>query len=154
MSFLVDFGLHNPKEYDAYVAMMRAVAPYAQERGLAISMKLHSPLGSADTILDEFVAIHKAIDHPAFGLCMDPGNIIYFTAPQNQPDVADPRHRLPTEGLEAVAHRFNTMIIKDCVIGPTAGEAEHPERSENSPGTPDVIINPGEGLVDFHAVLR
>ena len=50
--------------------MMRAVAPYAQDKGMAISMKLHSPLGSADTILDEFVSIHKAIDHPAFGLCM------------------------------------------------------------------------------------
>ena len=62
--------MHDPAEYDGYVAMMRAVAPYAQEKGLAISMKLHSPLGSADTILDEFVAIHKAVDHPAFGLCM------------------------------------------------------------------------------------
>ena len=63
-------AVHDPAEYDGYVAMMRAVAPYAQEKGLAISMKLHSPLGSADTILDEFVAIHKAVDHPAFGLCM------------------------------------------------------------------------------------
>jgi hypothetical protein len=42
---------------------------------------------------------------------MDPGNIVYFTAPKNQPGVADPRHRLPTEGLEAVAHRFNTMCV-------------------------------------------
>eukprot|EP01051_Picozoa_sp_SAG22_P000417 SAG22_NODE_11_length_35583_cov_107.128790_17_plen_47_part_00 len=46
------------------------------------------------------------------------------------------------------------MIIKDCVIGPTPGEPEHPERSANPAGTPDVIVNPGTGLVDFQAVLR
>jgi hypothetical protein len=68
VSFLIDFGLHDPKEYDGYVALMRVVAPYAQGHGMAISMKLHSPLGSADTILDAVVAIHKAIDHAAFGL--------------------------------------------------------------------------------------
>ena len=155
VSFLIDFGLHDPEEYDGYVALMRTVAPYAQAKGLAISMKLHATLNcSPSTILDRFVAIHEAIDHPAFGLCMDPGNIIYFTAPKNQPEGADSQHRLPTEGLVEVAHRFNTMIIKDCVIGPTPGEVEEPERSANPVGTPDVIINPGTGLVDFHAVLK
>ena len=48
---------------------------------------------------------------------------------------------------------FNSMVVKDCVIGPTPGEAAHPDRSENPKGTPDVMVQPGEGLVDFPAVL-
>ena len=32
VSFLIDFGLHDPEEYDGYVALMREVAPYAQVR--------------------------------------------------------------------------------------------------------------------------
>lgn len=138
-----------------------------------------TPQSCGSQLLDNaayHVHVVVQVDHPAFGLCMDPGNIIYFTAPSNQPSVQDAQHRLPTEGLEAVAHRFNTMVIKvsnipvhettcrprssarcgimdqtlatsnsktillnlnnqDCVIGPTPGEAEHPERSSNPPGS-------------------
>ena len=148
VSYLIDFGLHGDDSFDDYVAMMRAVAPYAQERGVAISMKLHSD-GDADKILDNLVAIYDAVDHPAFGLCMDPGNIIFYSAPRE----TDKRYRLPTEGLAEAAHCFNSMIIKDCVIGPTPGEAAHPARSSNPKGTPDVMVQPGEGLVDFERVL-
>ena len=58
-----DFGLHGDDSFDDYCAMMRSVAPYAQEQGVEISMKLHSD-GDAEKILDNLVAIYDAIDHP------------------------------------------------------------------------------------------
>ena len=69
---------------------------------------------------------------------MDPGNIVFYTAPREE--WATKRYRLPTEGLAEVAHCFNSMIIKDCVVGPTPGEAAHSERSSNPRGTPDVMV--------------
>jgi hypothetical protein len=55
--------LHGDDSFDDYCAMMRSVAPYAQEQGVEISMKLHSD-GDAEKILDNLVAIYDAIDHP------------------------------------------------------------------------------------------
>ena len=140
---LIDFGLHGDDSAEAYVAMMRAVAPYAARRGLAISMKLHDSLAGPEAILDGQVAIFEAIGHPAFGLCMDPGNIIYYTAASNGFD-----YRLPTEGLAEVAHCFNTMIVKDCVVDEAGapnvqhgGAPNPPERD----GKPNVMVQPGEG---------
>ena len=182
-----DFGLHGDDSAAKYIAMMRDVAPYAEQRGLAISMKLHDSLAGPDAILDGQVAIFDAIGHPAFGLCMDPGNIICeqseyirdpipslwpspclpwrsalgsvslfwpadYTAASNGFD-----YRLPTTGLAEVAHCFNTMIVKDCAVD-RAGEPNAQRGGELSPperdGKPNVMVQPGEGLVDFDAVLR
>ena len=48
------------------------LAPYAEAHGLGISMKPH---GTCLTNSD-LLAVHAAVGHPAFGICMDPGNIL------------------------------------------------------------------------------
>ena len=59
--------------------------------------------------------IYEAIDHPSFGLCMDPGNVIFYTAEATVVGNLD-GHRLPTDTLSDIAHCFNTLIVKDCVV--------------------------------------
>ncbi len=65
---------------------------------------------------------------PAFGICYDPGNIIYYTRGKERPETH----------VSEVAPLVTTGIIKDCVL-----------RDD----IPDVMITPGEGLVGFDAVL-
>ena len=48
------------------------------------------------------------MDWQRFWICLDPGNIIYYS---------DGR-RLPTEGLARLAPAVNCIIFKDCVIEP------------------------------------
>ena len=48
------------------------LAPYAEAHGLGISMKPH---GTCLTNSD-LLAVHAAVGHDAFGICMDPGNIL------------------------------------------------------------------------------
>ena len=48
------------------------LAPYAEAHGLGISMKPH---GTCLTNSD-LLAVHAAVGHAAFGICMDPGNIL------------------------------------------------------------------------------
>jgi sugar phosphate isomerase/epimerase len=68
------------------------------------------------------------VSHSAFGICYDPGNIIYYTKGELRPET----------DIDAVASRVTTVIVKDCVV-------QH--------GTPDVRVTPGEGLVDFKRVM-
>lgn len=142
VQYIIDFGLHGDDSAEAYVELMREVAPYAAEKDMHISMKLHDvPKDISAPVLGPLTAIHDAINHPNFGLCMDPGNVIYYTAAASKAKGGEGlgSYRLPTEGLAAQAHRFNTFIIKDAIV--EAG------------GMPDVMVQPGEGLVDFAVVL-
>ena len=124
-SWILDLGSNDETRYDAYVELMRRCAPYADEAGLGISMKPH---GGITLTVEHLLATTQAVDHPAFGICFDPGNIIYYT-------VGD---RRPEADVEKVAARVTTFIVKDCAID---GDK------------PDVMITPGAGLVDFPLVL-
>jgi sugar phosphate isomerase/epimerase len=108
-----------------YLAVMRQVAPYAKEAGIGISLKPH---GGITLTTADLIAIHAEVDHPAFGICYDPGNLIYYTKGKERPEMH----------VAEVAPLVTTGIIKDCVL---------------RDGKPDVMITPGEGLVDFPAVL-
>jgi len=118
---LIDFGLHGDDSMEKYVAMMRAVAPYAQEKGLSISMKLHSD-GDPETILDGLAAIYTGIDHEAFGLCMDPGNIIYYTAPRETDNRFRPSPLRPAPCLPC-AHHLEGRCCRAADGGPGGGGA-------------------------------
>ena len=77
---------------------------------------------------DNLIAAHDRVGHSAFGICFDPGNIIYYTKGTARPET----------DVARVAPLVTTAIIKDCLL---------------RDGKPDVLITPGEGLVDFDAVL-
>ncbi len=124
--WLLDLGTGKEALYEVYFELMRQVAPYAQEAGVHITMKPHGGISLTTEHLLEAV---RRVDHPAFAISYDPGNIIYYTAGERHPgdDIAD------------IAPRVSTLIVKDCVV---------------EGGKPDVMVTPGRGLVDFALVWR
>ena len=131
--WLIDFG-PGVGEEAAYIQMMRAVAPDAAACGIGISMKLHHPFDSGKSAFDELVRVHDAVSHPAFGLCLDPGNLAWFPYYQSlEAAGGQPPHKLPAAALTAAAHRFTTVIVKDCVVNPA----------------PNPMTQPGQGVVDL-----
>ena len=104
---------------------MRAAAPHAQQAGVHITMKPH---GGISLTAEDLLAANAKVGHPSFAVCFDPGNIIYYTQGERRPetDVAE------------VAPVVSTAIVKDCTV---------------AEGKADVMVTPGDGLVDFHRVL-
>ncbi len=86
------------------------------------------PHGGISLTVDDLIEAQKEVAHAAFGICYNPGNIIYYTKGNLRPEPF----------VEAIASKTTTFIIKDCVV-------------EN--GVPDVMVTPGDGLVDFDAVI-
>lgn len=124
-TWLLDCGTSNEAHFDDYFELMRQAAPHADEVGVKITMKPH---GGISLTVPHLLAARDNVDHPAFGICFDPGNIIYYTKGDLRPetDVAE------------VAPVVTTGIIKDCTV---------------IDGVPDVMVTPGDGLVNFHSVL-
>jgi sugar phosphate isomerase/epimerase len=123
--WLLDTGISQRELLDDYCAMMRQAAPHAEQAGMHITLKPH---GGITQTTHDLIEIYRRVDHPAFGISYDPGNILYYSRGEEQ----------PTTHLSEVAPLVTTAIIKDCTI---------------VDGVPDVMVTPGEGLVDFRAVL-
>ena len=123
--WLLDCGTANETRYGDYYELMRHAAPHAAQAGVHIALKPH---GGITLTIEDLVKADREVNHPAFGICYDPGNIIYYTNGELRPET----------NIDAVAPRVTTMIVKDCAV-------------QN--GAPDVMVNPGEGLVDFKRVV-
>jgi len=123
--WLLDCGTSKEELYVVYLSVMRRVAPHAQAAGITITLKPH---GGITLTTADLIDVYKQVDHPGFGLCYDPGNIIYYTRGKERPETH----------VAEIAPLISAGIIKDCVL---------------NDGTPDVLVTPGEGLVDFSAVL-
>jgi sugar phosphate isomerase/epimerase len=124
-AWLLDLGTGHTDLRQDYVTLMRRVAPYAAQAGIGISLKPH---GGITLTTADLTTLHQEVDHPAFGICYDPGNILYYTRGAERPEMH----------VAEVAPRVTTFIVKDCAL---------------QEGKPDVMITPGEGLVDFPALL-
>jgi sugar phosphate isomerase/epimerase len=124
-TWLLECGTSREELYPDYVAVMRRVAPYAQAAGITITLKPH---GGITLTTADLIDVYRRVDHPGFGLCYDPGNIIFYSLGEERPETH----------VAEVAPLVATGIIKDCVL---------------NDGVPDVMVTPGEGLVDFHAIL-
>ena len=123
--YLLDCGTSKEEYYDDYFELMRQAAPHAEQVGVNLTMKPH---GGLSLTAEDLLAAYDKVSHPAFAICFDPGNIIYYTLGDRRP-----------EGDAAeVAAKVSTGIIKDCTV-------------EN--GKADVMVTPGDGLVDFYTVL-
>ena len=123
--WLLNGGTEKPEQYETYETIMRETAPYAAEKGIEIVLKPHGGIGLTGK---DLARVAQSVGSPAFKICYDPGNIIYYTKGEVRPetDVAD------------VAEHVTVCIIKDCIV---------------QDGKPDVWILPGEGWVDFAQVL-
>ena len=124
-TWLLDGGTEDESLFEDYYELMRRVARHAREAGVKITMKPHGGIGLTP---QDLMRAYRAVGHPSFGICYDPGNIIYYTKGQVRPE----------KGIRQIAPMVTTGIIKDCVV---------------TDGVPDVMVTPGEGLVDFPKVL-
>ncbi|MCK5805821.1 MAG: sugar phosphate isomerase/epimerase [Lentisphaeria bacterium] len=124
-TWLLDCGTSNEAAFDKYLELMKQAASHAQDAGVRITMKPH---GGISLTAKQLQDAHRRVDHPAFTICYDPGNILYYTKGE----------RTPEEDVAGVAPIVASVIIKDCAI---------------SDGKPDVQVTPGDGLVDFPVVL-
>ena len=124
-AWLQDVGISREELFDDYFDLMQEAAPYAESTGVGIALKPH---GGISLTAQDLITAYQRVNHPAFGICYDPANIIYYTEGERRPE----------PDVSKVAPLVTTAIIKDCVV---------------RNGTPDVMITPGEGLVDFQAVL-
>ncbi len=123
--WLLDCGISNEEHYGKFFELMRQASPHAEACGVCITLKPH---GGITLTVDDLIEAHHEVNHPAFGICYDPGNIIYYTKGELRPEPF----------VEELASIISTFIIKDCVV---------------EDGTPDVMVTPGEGLVDFDTVI-
>lgn len=123
--WLLDCGTSKEELYDKYYELMSRAAPHAQEAGVNITLKPH---GGITLTVQGLVDAYERVNNPAFGICYDPGNIIFYTKGEMRPET----------DLDKVTPMVTTGIIKDCVL---------------EDGKPDVMVTPGEGLVDFDTVL-
>jgi len=124
-SWILDTGTAREEHYDAYYALLQRAAAYAAGAGVQITLKPH---GGITLTTADLIAAYERVNHPAFGICYDPGNIIYYTKGAERPET----------NVAQVAPLVTTGIIKDCIV---------------RDGVPDVAITPGEGWVDFERVL-
>ena len=122
---LLDCGTEQCDDLEAYCALMRRVAPHAAAAGILITLKPH---GGITLTAEDMLDVHRRVGHPAFGLCYDPGNILYYTKGERRPE-AD---------VVRVAPHVNTAIVKDCRI---------------ADGVPSVAVTAGDGQVNFPAVM-
>ena len=74
-AWLLDCGTSQEAHYEAFIELMRRASPHAASKGVKITMKPH---GGISLTAEHLIAAHEKVNHPAFGICFDPGNIIYY----------------------------------------------------------------------------
>jgi sugar phosphate isomerase/epimerase len=122
---LLEMGQSKPEYFGKYFDVMRQAAPYAESQGITIALKPH---GGLSTTGDDCLRAVQEVDHPAYRLCFDPGNLLYYAGQR-------PEAELP---------KLAPYVVAMCVKDETGGSG--PGRS--------VDVTPGDGDVDFPAVFR
>ncbi len=117
-------GVGRRELYDAYYGAIADCCDHAQAKGVELSLKPHGGLNATGP---ECRAAVEKVNHPNFRIWYDPGNIFYYSEGRLDP-VAD---------APSVAGLVTGMCVKD--YDPAA-----PSR---------VLVTPGDGRVDFRAVL-
>jgi sugar phosphate isomerase/epimerase len=124
-TWILELGTSKEEYYADYPELMRQAAPHAQEAGVGISLKPH---GGISLTARELIELHGKVNHPAFSISYDPGNIIHYTKGEVRPE----------SEVGEIASRTSTMIVKDCAL---------------EDGQPNVMVTAGDGLVEFYTVL-
>jgi sugar phosphate isomerase/epimerase len=129
VEFALTFGEDKPERYDTYFKVMADAAAFAQERGIKLVLKPH---GGGSGAADEIVTAIKKVGHPNFKIWYDAGNIIYYTGKD------------PVAELEPILPHVTGFCAKDCAVGVDAAGNRKP----------DVMIQFGDGKVDFAAIFK
>lgn len=125
-SMLLDFGCENADLLPDYIALMQAIEPMARAASITICIKPH---GGISTQPLHLIALKQILTSDVFMLSFDPGNLLYYSKGQIQPE----------DYIDALARYCANFIVKDYLLTPTG---------------PSVAITPGEGEVDFPSLIR
>ena len=122
VSYLVLLGTEQESLFDRWFEAVGQCLDHAREHGMMLVLKPHDGIGR---LAEDMLRAVERLRHPAFGICYDPGNILYYTGLR------------PENDLPKVVEHVRAMCIKDETGG------KHGE----------VMITPGTGDVDFPRVL-
>ncbi len=130
-------GMGREDQYMHVTKVLSDAAAFAKERGIQLAIKHHHGLNNTS---GELVGWVRQVDHPNFGIFLDPGNVIYYTGKD------------PVAQLEIVGRYLIGLVAKDCA-GPhfLEREAGAPPfgSSVPDPRGDEVMIQFGTGKVDF-----
>lgn len=116
-------GTADESMMEGYYKAIAAVCDEAAEKQVALVLKPHGGLNATGPQCREIIG---KINHPAFRLWYDPGNILYYSE-----GAID-----PLDDVESVAGLVTGMCVKDFA----------PPR--------DVAVNPGTGRVNFPELMK
>jgi len=115
-------GTTRPEQVDAYYDAVGQCCDAAREAGVTLMVKPHGGTNSTGAQCRRLV---ERVNHPAFRLCYDPGNIFYYSDGRLD----------PAEDAAAVDGLVVAMCVKDFL-------------------PPKIVdVTPGDGRVDFARVL-
>jgi sugar phosphate isomerase/epimerase len=100
LSFLLTFGVDQPKHYEDFYRLMANAAAEAEKRGIQIALKPH---GGGSGASEEILRCLDKVAHPNFKIWYDAGNIIYYTGKD------------PVAELEPIARHVTGFCAKDCL---------------------------------------
>lgn len=139
--YALNLGVEQEERWVDWCKVLSEAAAYGKERGVKVVVKHHHGLNN--TSLD-LLAWIKQVNHPNFGVFVDPGNIVYYTGKD------------PVKQIELIGPHVSGVVAKDC-------NAPHfMEREVSAPpiapavagaGNPEVMIQFGTGKVDFAALF-
>ena len=124
--WILELGTGREEFYPIYPEVMRRAAAHAATLGIGISLKPH---GGISLTARELIALCQQVDHPAFAVSYDPGNIIHYTRGAVRPEAE----------VDQIAAYASTAIVKDCAL--------------DADDNPNVQTTAGDGQVDFQRVL-
>jgi sugar phosphate isomerase/epimerase len=140
--YVLNLGIEDEARWLDWCTVLREAAAFGQERGVKVVVKHHHGLNN--TSLD-LLAWTKQINHPNFGIFVDPGNIVYYTGKDAVKQTA------------LIASHVSGVVAKDCTaprfMEREAGAAPF-GASPSAPGNPEVMIQFGTGLVDFAGLFK
>jgi sugar phosphate isomerase/epimerase len=140
--FALNLGIYDEELWLDWCKVMREAAAYGQERGVKVVVKHHHGLNN--TSLD-LLAWVKQVNHPNFGVFVDPGNIVYYTG------------RDAVKQTAIIASHVAGVVAKDCTAARyLEREAGAPAfgTAPSAPGNPEVMIQFGTGKVDFPGLFK
>lgn len=120
--YILACGVEDESLYDTYLRLLATSCDAAASHGIKILLKPH---GGVSAAADELLRALDRVNKPNFGICYDPGNILYYTG------------KRPEEDLLKIVDRVDAICLKD-ERGGLRGE---------------VMITLGTGDVDFDVLF-
>jgi sugar phosphate isomerase/epimerase len=122
IEYIVLLGTEQENLYDRWLDAVGQCLDDAREHGMMLVLKPHDGISR---LAEDMLRAVERLRHPSFGICYDPGNILYYTSLR------------PEDDLPMVVEHVRAMCVKDETGG------KHGE----------VMITPGTGDVDFERVF-